>query len=64
MVPLVFKVIDRIDTRFDADLAGWRRTVSVVGLLVGMGLVITFLMDALCALLGWPVKGIWPEFMF
>jgi len=64
LVPLLFKVVDWIDTRYDTDLTGWRRTLLIGGVLVGTGIVLTLLLNKLCAFMGMPVDGPWAVFMF
>jgi len=58
-----FKVGNRIETYFDADLTGWRRTLLILSILLGAALLVNFLLDVLCAWLGLPVRGIWPRQM-
>ena len=60
----LFKASNRIETYFDADLTGWRRTLLILSILLGSALLVNFLLNALCSWLGLPIRGIWPGEMF
>jgi len=60
----LFKISNRIETYFDADLTGWRRTLLILSILLGAALLANCLLDLLCVWLGPPVRGVWPGEMF